>query len=249
VTIGSALVLVLLAGVFFAQKRRAQQLANLRTDFVAAVSHELRTPLGTVRMLAELLEAEAVPPSERAEVERTLAGESRRLAATLERMLRFGALARGKLVATKERTPIAPLLDAAAARLRIAHPAQEVVVEAPADLAADVDTGLVALALDNLLGNAVKYAPDGGPYRVAARADGADVVLSVSDRGPGLDRRAQGKVFQPFERVDDRLSRATQGTGVGLALVRGIARAHGGEATITSAPGEGATFALRLPRG
>jgi two-component system phosphate regulon sensor histidine kinase PhoR len=246
---GAVLAFVAVASVLFAQKRRAQHLANLRTDFVASVSHELRTPLASVRMLAELLEAGAVLPEERAEVERTLAGESRRLAATLERMLRFGALARGKLAVAKERTKVASLLEDAAERLRSAHPGKEAIVTAPGGLEAEIDPGLLALALDNLLANAAKYAPEGGPYAVAAREEGRDLVISVADRGPGLDRRAQARVFQPFERADDRLSRATEGTGVGLALVRGIARAHGGDALVTSTPRGGTTFALRIPRG
>ena len=239
---------VALAAAVFARARRAQRLAELRTDFVAAVSHELRTPLASVRMLAELLEQGDVPEDERAEVERTLAGESRRLARTLERMLRFGALSRGKLTAEKSRVAIAPVVRDAAERFRAAHAElPRPVVEADEELEGEVDAGLLGLALDNLLSNAAKYAPEGGPYRVRARPDARDLVVSVSDRGPGLDARARSRVFLPFER-DDRLSRATEGTGVGLALVRGIARAHGGDATVESEPGKGATFVLRLPR-
>jgi signal transduction histidine kinase len=77
---------------------------------------------------------------------------------------------------------------------------------------------------------------------------GEEVIIDVIDRGPGLDARALERVFLPFERADDRLSRATEGTGVGLALVRGIARAHGGDASVVSEPGRGSTFTLRFPR-
>jgi two-component system phosphate regulon sensor histidine kinase PhoR len=246
-TAGVLLLSVALAAALFARARRAQRLAELRTDFVAAVSHELRTPLASVRMLAELLEAGDVEASERAEIESTLAGETRRLGATLDRMLRFGALARGKLVVDRRRAIVKDVLDDCAARFRTAHPEKDVVVVAYDQLAADLDAGLVALALDNLLSNAAKYAPDGGPYRLESESRHGRLVLSVSDRGPGLDRRAQARVFLPFERADDRLSRATEGTGVGLALVRGIARAHGGDATVESAPARGSTFILAFP--
>ena len=114
------IVSVSLAAVLFARARRAQRLAELRTDFVAAVSHELRTPAASVRMLAELLEQGEVPPEERGEVERTLASETRRLGATLDRMLRFGALARGKLVVAKKREAAAPVARDAAARVSAA---------------------------------------------------------------------------------------------------------------------------------
>ena len=233
--------LIAVAAAFFKRARNAQRLADLRTDFVAAVSHELRTPLASVRMFAELLEAGDVPEDERAEVEQALAGETRRLHATLDRMLRYGALARGKLVLAKQTQRLAPIAAEAAAK-------RDVKLEVPEDLEANVDAGMLGLALDNLLSNAVKYAPEGGPYLVRARAEGDDVVLSVSDKGPGLSREAQKKVFLPFERADQRLSKATEGSGVGLALVRGIARAHGGDASVSSEPGHGATFTLRVPR-
>lgn len=247
-TVACVVVSLALAAALFARARRAQRLAELRTDFVAAVSHELRTPLASVRMLSELLERGDVADAERREVETTIAGEARRLSVTLDRMLRFGALARGKLGAELQPTRVAGIVAAAVERFQAAKPGARVVVEVDDGLDADADEGLLGLALDNLLANAAKYAPEGGPYRVAARVEGGDVVLSLSDRGPGLDRRAQARVFLPFERVDDRLSRATEGTGVGLALVRGIARAHGGDATVESAPGQGATFVVRFPK-
>lgn len=241
VTFGSITALIAIAAAFFKRSRNAQRLADLRTDFVAAVSHELRTPLASVRMFAELLEAGDVPEDERAEVEQALAGETRRLHQTLDRMLRYGALARGKLVLSKSNHFIAPIAKEAAAK-------RNVTLDVPDDLEANVDPGMLGLALDNLLSNAVKYAPEGGPYLVHAHAEEKDVILSVTDKGPGLTKASQKKIFQPFERADQRLSRATEGSGVGLALVRGIARAHGGDAMVESEPGEGATFTLRLPR-
>lgn len=229
------------ATVLFRRARNAKKLADLRTDFVAAVSHELRTPLASVRMFAELLEAGDVAEEERPEVEQALAGETRRLNATLDRMLRYGALARGKLVLKKHVQAVKPIVEEARRK-------RDVTIDIDPQLEANIDEGMLGLAIDNLLSNAVKYAPEGGPYTVRARNDRDDLVLSVSDRGPGISKKAQKKVFQPFERADNRLSTATEGSGVGLALVRGIAQAHGGDATVTSELGEGATFTLRFPR-
>lgn len=245
--IAAVIASVVLSAILYARFQSARRLAELRTDFVAAVSHELRTPLASVQMLAELLEDGSVPEDERAEVEKTLATEARRLAATLSRMLRFGALSRGKLAVEKKRVPLLPIAEEAAARLTALHPALKVEVHVDDGLEADVDAGLLALALDNLLGNAAKYAPEGHPYQLGMRLVERKLVISVADSGPGLDRRAQAKIFLPFERADDRLSRATEGTGVGLALVRGIAQAHDGDARVESAPGKGATFFLEIP--
>jgi two-component system phosphate regulon sensor histidine kinase PhoR len=240
-SLGPALAFVLSACWLFWRARDAQQLANLRTDFVAAVSHELRTPLASVRMFAELLEAGEVADDERAEVEQALAGETRRLHATLDRMLRYGALARGKLVLSKSVQELRPIVVEAAHKRRVT-------IEVDPTLIANIDGGMLGLAIDNLLSNAVKYAPEGGPYVVRAREDGRDIVIDVVDRGPGLSKKALKAVFQPFERADNRLSKATEGSGVGLALVRGIAEAHGGSASVKSELGHGATFTLRLPR-
>jgi two-component system phosphate regulon sensor histidine kinase PhoR len=248
ISVGCVLLSVGLAALLFTRARRAQRLAELRTDFVAAVSHELRTPLASVRMFTELLEAGQIPPEERAEVQRTLAAETRRLSTTLDRMLRFGALSRGKLAVEKQRVRLADVAQAAADRFRSAHPDRTVLVDADDAASADADAHLLGLVLDNLLSNAAKYAPHGAPYRLRAFCERNEAVLSVADSGPGLDPRAQTRVFLPFERADDRLSKATEGTGVGLALVRGIARAHGGDASVESASGKGATFSVRFPR-
>lgn len=234
--------LVMFSVSLFWRARGAQQLADLRTDFVAAVSHELRTPLASVRMFAELLEAGEVAEDERPEVEQALAGETRRLNATLDRMLRFGALSRGKLAPQKSKQKVAPILAEAVAR------ASNAKLEVDPELEANIDGGLVGLALDNLLSNAKKYAPDGGPYLVRACGEKRRIVIDVTDKGPGLGWRARRLIWKPFERADARLSKATEGSGVGLALVRGIAEAHGGKATVTSKPGQGSTFTLRLPR-
>jgi signal transduction histidine kinase len=144
-------------------------------------------------MLAELLEQGEVAPEERAEIEQTLAGETRRLGATLDRMLRFGALARGKLVAANKRCLLAPIGRDAATRFRTAHPDKLVVVEADEALEDDVDAGLVGLALDNLLSNAAKYAPEGVPFRLSIRRRRSRLVPrlppSPSSLSPGSDAR------------------------------------------------------------
>jgi signal transduction histidine kinase len=81
------------------------------------------------------------------------------------------------------------------------------------------------------------------------RREGGGVAITVKDRGPGIARRDQGRIFEPFERADDRLSRATEGSGIGLSLVQHVARAHGGRASVESEPGKGAAFTLWIPAG
>lgn len=236
------------AGILFARMRAARRASELRTDFVSTVSHELRTPIASIRMLAELLEQDRVEEGERAEVHEALAREAKRLGDTVDRLLGFGRMAAGRMVVERRlgrvAAPVAESVDTFEER----HP-EQAPVERDLDEAAFalVDAGQLRLAVDNLLANARKYAPDGTPYRVTVRREGERIEVRVADRGPGIARRDQRRIFEPFERVDDRLSRATEGSGIGLSLVRHVARAHGGDAWVDSEPGHGATFVMSLP--
>jgi signal transduction histidine kinase len=242
---GSTVFACLLALLLYRRMRDVERSSDLRTDFVSTVSHELRTPIASVRMLAELLEEGRVPPDEQAEVHAALAQEARRLGETVDRLLGFSRMAAGHHKALRSRgnvaAPVIASIDAFEAQ---APDAPRVVREIDGSIEVDIDAGQIRLAVDNLLANARKYAPEGGPYTVTVRRDGDGVAIRVKDRGPGIARRDQKRIFLPFERADDRLSRATEGSGIGLALVAHAARAHGGRAWVESEPGRGATFCL-----
>jgi two-component system phosphate regulon sensor histidine kinase PhoR len=237
------------AAVLFARMRAARRASALRTDFVAAVSHELRTPIASVRMLAELLEENRVEDGERDEVHRALAAEARRLGGTVDRLLGFARMESGKRAVLRERLAVAPVVESSIAVFEARHPEHPVVRELDPSIEASIDPAEIRLAVDNLLANAHKYAPDGAPYVVRLSDDGREIDISVEDHGPGIARRDHARIFEPFERADDRLSEATEGTGIGLSLVRNVARAHGGDARVDSEPGRGARFHLTLARG
>jgi signal transduction histidine kinase len=101
--------------------------------------------------------------------------------------------------------------------------------------------------LENLISNAVKYSPDGGTIRIAARVDGQHAIVSVSDQGIGIPPTEQSKLFQRFYRVDNRLRRETQGAGLGLFLSKAIVEAQGGRIWVESQPGRGSRFSFTLP--
>ncbi len=247
--IAMALLALAFGGLAFSRMRATRRLGELRTDFVSAVSHELRTPIASLRMLAELLEQDRVEEGERAEVHAALAEEARRLGDTVDRLLGFSRMTAGRAVLSKRETVVAePVLESLAA-FELSHPGVELEREIDSELSANVDPDQVRLAVDNLLENAFKYAPEGQPYRVVVAARNREVVISVEDHGPGIARRDQKRIFEPFERADDRLSRATEGSGIGLGLVRHVAKAHGGRAWVESELGRGARFLIALPRG
>lgn len=235
------------AALLFARMRAARRSSALRTDFVAAVSHELRTPIASMRMLAELLEEGRVEPGEEREIHEALAREARRLGDTVDRLLGFSRMAAGRLTLSRSEARIGEVAAASIDTFVERNPGVAVERDLDMEIVANVDAGQIRLAIDNLLANAKKYAPEGGPYRVGVRREGGVAAIAVADRGPGIARRDQARIFEPFERADDRLSRATEGSGIGLSLVRHVARAHGGKATVASEPGRGATFTLWIP--
>jgi signal transduction histidine kinase len=199
--------------------------------------------------MAELLDEERVPEDERAEVQATLARETRRLGDIVDRLLAFSRLASGKARAPRVEARVGDLLAASIAQLEARQPEETPVERAfDADLSFPVDAAQLALAVDNLLANAAKHAPLGRPYRVDATANESTLTVSVADRGPGVARADRRRIFRPFERVEDRLSRATEGAGIGLALVAEVARAHGGRVWVESNAGQGARFVLTIPK-
>ncbi len=249
----SGLVLAVLAlalgGLALSRVRGARRLSELRTDFVSAVSHELRTPIASVSMLAELLEQGRVEETERGEVYAALAKEARRLGETVDWLLSFSRMSAGRVTAQRRSLPVAEPVLESLAEFEERHPEARIEQSIEAGISAVVDPDQVRLAVDNLLANALKYAPDGQPYRVSVEAHDADVWISVTDRGPGVAARDRTRIFEPFERADDRLHQATEGSGIGLSLVRHVAESHGGRAWVESESGRGARFVLALPRG
>jgi signal transduction histidine kinase len=199
-------------------------------------------------MLAELLEEGRVEPAEQGEVFEALARESRRLGETVDRLLGFSRMAAGRYVIERAEARVAEVVGVSVDTFEERHPDLPRVERAlDGEAIAAVDAAQIRLAVDNLLANAAKYAPQGTPYRVSVQRLGGGVAVTVADRGPGVPRRDRRRIFEPFERADDRLSRATEGSGIGLSLVQHVARAHGGHASVAGEAGRGAAFTLWIP--
>ncbi len=242
----SVTVAVALAALLFARVRRERRVGALRTDFVAAVSHELRTPIASLRMLSELLaEGSVEDPNEQREMHRALAREAKRLGETVNRLLGFSRMEAGKQAVRRSVAAVAPVVRAALETVLERHPELELTTELDGSIEAPIDGEAIQMAVTNLLTNAVKYAKP--PYAVLVRHHDGGVRIDVRDSGPGLSRRDQKRVFRPFERADDRLSEATEGSGIGLSLVGHVARSHRGRAGVESDLGRGSTFYLWLP--
>jgi signal transduction histidine kinase len=228
---------------------RLQRALSRQRAFVADASHELRTPLAVLRGELELADRPGRSREELAAAVRSAAAEADRLARITSDLLLLARSDDDQLSLRLAPTALRPLLARSAelAGPRLAEAGLTCRVDAPAELRARIDPDWIREAVDNLLGNALRFAPRGSVIVLAARASGADLDIEVRDEGPGFPRGFLPHAFERFRRPDSGRSRDHGGAGLGLAIVQAIARAHGGTAVARNQPGGGALVALRLP--
>jgi two-component system sensor histidine kinase SenX3 len=228
---------------------RAVELARRQSEFMAAVSHEMRTPLAAMGLLAENLESGAADRAgQRDEHVRMIRAESARLGGLVDNVLAF---TRDPRPETREPFDVSAMVADSASLLKPLAERHRVAFEV--DVAAFPepprgDAAALRRALLNLLDNAFKHTPAGGKVGCIARPlDENHWCLEITDNGPGIPVRERSRIFEAFYRIGDELRRATPGTGLGLALVKRTAEAHGGRVEVTDAPGGGSRFTLTLP--
>jgi signal transduction histidine kinase len=245
--------LMLGAGLYlvYSNVRREARLARLKSDFVANVSHELKTPLALIRLFAETLELGRVgSPGKAQEYYRVINKESQRLTQLIDNVLDFSRIEAGRKEYRFEPTDVARVVEEVldAYRFSLDQHGFKVDVQVADDLpVVQADRAALTQALVNLVTNAIKYSKDEKWVAILARRDGDRVVISVADRGIGIPRGEQSKIFEKFFRGEASLVHETKGSGLGLSLVRHIMEAHGGGVELESAPGRGSSFSLVLP--
>ena len=238
-------------GLVWTNVRRELRLSRLKSDFVANVSHELKTPLALIRLYAETLELARVPSEERkGEYYRVIGKESRRLTQLINNILDFSRIEAGRkeyrLVPSDIGAVVRDVVESY--RFAIEKLGFTLTLEVQDDLPPlELDPEAMSQALINLLNNAIKYSPEQKAVAVSVTHEAGRVRLAVSDRGIGIPRSEQRRIFEKFYRVETSLVHTTKGSGLGLALVQHIAEAHGGLVEVVSTPGEGSTFTLSLP--
>lgn len=235
-------------------RRRAEELTRQKSSFISAVSHELRTPLTTLRMHAEMLRDGMVGDDKRERFYSHMANESVRLGHLVENVLEISRLEEGRRPLKAERTDLADLIAGVVAS-QTPHCEDKgfsLAVELPREpLPIVCDRQAVEQMLINLTDNAVKYASesDDKSVRIEVKERPGAVELHVLDRGPGVPEKDRARVFERFYRVDRDGQTHVVGTGLGLALVRDLAHAHGGDVAIADRVGGGADFVVTLPTG
>ena len=226
-------------------------LARLKSDFVSNVSHELRTPLALIRLYAETLELGRITTREKKQqYYRIIRKESERLTALINNILDFSRIEAGRKEYEFRETDIADLVRNTLDSYRYQIEQQGFAFEESIDATLPkvrVDREAIARALVNLVNNALKYSTDEKFLGVKLYGEDGVLKLEVADRGIGIARRDQSKIFEKFYRTGDPLVHNTKGSGLGLSLVRHITQAHGGEIAVESTPGKGSKFTLSLP--
>ena len=235
-------------------ERRA---SRLKSDFIANVSHELKTPLSLIRMFGEMV-ATGRHKGENAarEYGEIITRESERLSHLIDNVLDFARLERGKASYHFAEADIADVvervLDVCRYRLEKEKLKLRTLIEPSSTLpAVRMDENAMTLVILNLVDNAIKYGIDGGQVDVSVQRMPGGVVLGVRDYGPGIAREEQGRIFERFYRARSARDRNVRGSGIGLALVKYIAEAHGGRATVESPvagqESPGSLFQIYLP--
>lgn len=228
---------------------RLQRALARQRALVADASHELRTPFAVLRGELELAGQPGRSQADLSEAIGRAAEEAGRLARITDQLLFLARTDEDQMVAHRAPASILQLLSAsaqqAAARARQAGVSCQ--VQAPAGLTANIDAEQIREATDNLVDNALKFAPSGSAIQLSARASGRDLVVEVTDQGPGFPEDFLPRAFERFARPDSGRARADGGAGLGLAIVSAIARAHGGRAMATNQPGGGAVVTVTLP--
>jgi two-component system OmpR family sensor kinase len=243
--LGSALN-AMLGHIERAFSERAASEARLRR-FIADASHELRTPLSAVSAYAELFRRGARDRPD--DLERAMSGierEAARMAVLVDDLLLLARLDQGRPLERK-RVDLTELVGEAVDAARAVDPARPLELEAPDSLVVPGDPGRLRQVVDNLLANVRAHTPADAGATVRVARENGDAIVEVADQGSGLTAEQADRVFDRFYRGDPSRSRDAGGSGLGLSIVAAVTVAHGGEVSVRSDNGSGATFRVRLP--
>ena len=229
-----------------------KRLETIRRDFVINASHELKTPITAIRALSETLldDLAGMANDTRRRFLEKLHTQVLRLSAITTDLMALSRFEREESEAAKSWVVLDEIITEAARSLAAAAEEKKLQFKleiATRELEVAGDPEALLQAVGNLLDNAIKYTPAGGRVTISLKKEETEAVITVTDTGIGIDKKDQERIFERFYRVDKARSRELGGTGLGLSIVRHIVKNHNGRIEITSCPGSGSSFTLRLP--
>lgn len=221
---------------------------TLRTDFIANVSHELKTPLAVMGNYATMLQRPGITEDEKNEYAKSISEAARKLAQLITNILKLNKLENQQIFPQPKEYDLGEQLCECLLGFEDAWEAKNLEIET--DIQDDVriksDPELLSLVWNNLISNAVKFTPDGGTIGLSLKTEGSSVIVQVRDTGCGMKPETGMHIFEKFYQGDT--SHATQGNGLGLALVKRVVDILSGEIGVQSVYGEGSTFTVKFKR-
>ena len=221
---------------------------TLRKDFIANVSHELKTPLAVMGNYATMLQRPGITETEKNEYAKAISEAARRLAQLITNILKLNKLENQQIFPHTEEYDLGEQLCQCLLQYEDAWESKDLNIETDIEEAVRIrsDAELLSLVWNNLISNAVKFTPEGGTVSVSLKTHGDWVCVSVSDTGCGMKPETGRHIFEKFYQGDT--SHATQGNGLGLALVKRVVDILNGEIGVQSVCGQGSTFTVRFKR-
>jgi signal transduction histidine kinase len=225
-----------------------QEALQVKDQFLSIVSHELRTPLTTMKGYAQLLTRKLKDEPESQRWAASIDAQIGRLSRLVDDLLDVTRFSRGQFELRRKETALAPILEETVSRFRIISPQHTVrVLHVDPELKGVWDRDRLEQVLNNLVGNAIKYSPDGGEVIVTARREGDSALVSVRDEGIGISQEDRDQLFDRFYRASAERRGGATGLGLGLYVTRRVVEAHGGTVGVESELGKGSTFYFTLP--
>lgn len=232
-------------------RERLRELEEQKTRFLQHISHELKTPLTAIRESVDLISERAVGPlnAQQAEIAQILRSNARELQSLIEDLLNFGTARNHGMTLQLSHLDPREIIEQIAQNHKPTLISKDIQLDMRLEaLSIDADAEKLAVMVDNLFSNAVKFTPPGGTIQVLLAERAGQIELSVTDSGPGVPEEEREQIFEAFFQGRQRPEGYVQGSGLGLSIAQEYAVAHGGRIIVADHDGEGARFQIQLPR-